>query len=118
MVASRPTTPTWCTFGPSPKFPARRSTDPKAAVRHIRAPRLGRREPPFYNEVAIPGGLLMEVREAIRLKRAVREFDPRPLSDEAVGRILGAGRRAQSSENTQPWHFIAVRDRATLQALP
>ena len=59
----------------------------------------------------------MEVREAIRLKRAVREFDPRPLSDEAVGRILGAGRRAQSSKNTQPWHFIAVRDRATLQAL-
>jgi nitroreductase len=59
----------------------------------------------------------MEVGEAIRLKRAVREFDPRPLPDEAVGRILGAGRRAQSSKNTQPWHFIAIRKRATLEAL-
>ncbi len=59
----------------------------------------------------------MEVAEAIRLKRAVREFDPRPLPDEAVGRILRAGRRAQSSKNTQPWHFIAIRERATLEAL-
>jgi nitroreductase len=59
----------------------------------------------------------MEVGEAIRLKRAVREFDPRPLPDEAVGRILGAGRRAQSSKNTQPWHFVAIRERATLEAL-
>jgi nitroreductase len=31
--------------------------------------------------------------------------------------ILNAGRRAQSSKNTQPWQFIAVRERATLQAL-
>jgi nitroreductase len=59
----------------------------------------------------------MEVGEAIRLKRAVREFDPGPLPDEAVGRILRAGRRAQSSKNTQPWHFIAIRERATLEAL-
>src|SRR3989304_13097 len=59
----------------------------------------------------------MEVVEAIRLKRAVREFDPRPLPDEVLQRILWAGGRAQSSKNTQPWHFIAVRDRATLQAL-
>ena len=59
----------------------------------------------------------MEVVEAIRLKRAVREFDPRPLPDEALQRILWAGSRAQSSKNTQPCHFIAIRNRSTLEAL-
>jgi nitroreductase len=59
----------------------------------------------------------MDVAEAIRTKRAVRVFQDRPLPDEVVTAILNAGRRAQSSKNTQPWHFIAVRDRATLAAL-
>lgn len=59
----------------------------------------------------------MEVAEAIRLKRAVREFDSRPVPDDAVQRILWAGRRAQSSKNTQPWHFIAIRDRSVLEGL-
>ncbi len=31
--------------------------------------------------------------------------------------ILNAGRRAQSSKNTQPWHFIAVQDPGRLKAL-
>lgn len=59
----------------------------------------------------------MDVWDAIRTKRAVRKFTDQPLPDEVAGRILDAGRRSQSSKNTQPWHFIAVRDRATLEAL-
>jgi nitroreductase len=59
----------------------------------------------------------MDVMEAIQTKRAVREFQDKPLSDEAVKTILNAGRRSQSSKNSQPWEFIAVRDRSTLQAL-
>lgn len=59
----------------------------------------------------------MDVAQAIRLKRAVREFAPTPLTDEQVLNILSAGRRAQSSKNTQPWHFIAIRQRETLLAL-
>jgi len=59
----------------------------------------------------------MNVSDAIRTKRAVRQFSEQPLPDEAVGAILNAGRRAQSSKNTQPWHFIAIRDRATLKSL-
>jgi nitroreductase len=34
-----------------------------------------------------------------------------------VRAILNAGRRAQSSKNSQPWHFVAVRERETLVAL-
>lgn len=59
----------------------------------------------------------MDVWDAIRSKRAVRQFKDEPLPDEAVHRILDAGRRSQSSKNTQPWHFIAVRDRDRLQQL-
>ncbi len=59
----------------------------------------------------------MDVAKAIRTKRAVREFDGRPLPDAVVRTILEAGRRAQSAKNTQPWHFIAIRDRETLRAL-
>lgn len=59
----------------------------------------------------------MDVAEAIRLKRAIRDFAPTPLTDDQVLAILHAGRRAQSSKNTQPWHFIAIRQRETLLAL-
>ena len=59
----------------------------------------------------------MTVSELIRTKRAVRQFTDEPLSEEAIRSILNAGRRAQSSKNTQPWHFIAIRDRATLRQL-
>ena len=59
----------------------------------------------------------MDVSEAIRYKRAVREFQPRPLKPEEMRAILEAGRRAQSSKNTQPWTFLAITRRETLQAL-
>ena len=59
----------------------------------------------------------MNVSEAITLKRAVRQFSDQPLPESAVRAILNAGRRAQSSKNTQPWHFIALREKAALQAL-
>lgn len=59
----------------------------------------------------------MNVSEAIRTKRAVRKFEDRPLPEEAVRAILNAGRRSQSSKNEQAWQFIAIRDKAILQAL-
>lgn len=59
----------------------------------------------------------MNVLDAIRAKRAVRQFSPNPLPDDAIRAILNAGRRAQSSKNTQPWQFIAVTDKDTLRQL-
>ena len=59
----------------------------------------------------------MTVSELIRTKRAIRQFTGEPLPEEAIRTILNAGRRAQSSKNTQPWHFIAIRDRTTLRQL-
>jgi len=59
----------------------------------------------------------MDVLEAIASKRAVRHFTDQPIADADLRVILNAGRRAQSSKNTQPWTFIAIRDRQTLQRL-
>jgi len=59
----------------------------------------------------------MKVSDAIRLKRAVRKFTPEPLPQEVILAILNAGRRSQSSKNSQPWHFIAITDKAILKAL-
>jgi nitroreductase len=59
----------------------------------------------------------MTVSELIRTKRAVRQFTDEPISEEAIRSILNAGRRGQSSKNTQPWYFIAIRDRETLRHL-
>jgi nitroreductase len=59
----------------------------------------------------------MNTSDAIRLKRAVRKFKDEPLPEETILAILNAGRRAQSSKNSQPWHFIAITDKTVLQAL-
>lgn len=59
----------------------------------------------------------MDVLEAIRGKRAIRQFTDQPLPEEAVRTILDAGRRAQSSKNSQRWQFAAVRNKETLAKL-
>ena len=59
----------------------------------------------------------MNVSDAIRFKRAVRQFKDEPLPETAILTILNAGRRSQSSKNTQPWHFIAITDKAILKQL-
>ena len=59
----------------------------------------------------------MDVLDAIRVKRAVRDFAPTPLPEDAVRTILNAGRRAQSSKNSQPWQFVVVTDKDILRQL-
>ncbi len=60
---------------------------------------------------------MMNVSDAIRFKRAIRKFTEQPLPEETILAILNAGRRAQSSKNTQPWHFIAITDKTALRRL-
>lgn len=59
----------------------------------------------------------MNVLEVIRTKRATRKFSSQAVSEEMIRTVVDAGRRAQSSKNTQPWHFIVVRERELLKAL-
>ncbi len=59
----------------------------------------------------------MNVLEAIRLRRSVREFraEAPPLLD--VLTVIDAARMAPSGHNPQPWSFIIVSRRETLTAL-
>jgi nitroreductase len=59
----------------------------------------------------------MNTLEAIRLKRAIRQFTDQPIPEIAAMTILNAGRQAQSSKNSQPWNFIAISDKTRLTAL-
>jgi nitroreductase len=54
---------------------------------------------------------------AIRSRRVVRKFADRPLEPDHLERILRAGRRANSSKNSQRWAFIVCRDREHLREL-
>src|SRR5574340_1573147 len=59
----------------------------------------------------------MDIFQAIKTLRAVRQYTDQPIGDECLGRILEAGRWAGSAKNTQPWRFIVVRNRETLARL-
>ncbi len=59
----------------------------------------------------------MQTLDAIRTKRAVRKYTDQAVPENIIREILNAGRRSQSSKNTQPWDFIVVRDRAMLGQL-
>src|SRR5919199_3240110 len=62
-------------------------------------------------------GTARTVLEAIRTFRSVRQFADQPVPDEIIRQIVNAGRRAQSSKNTQAWIFVVVRERETLARL-
>jgi nitroreductase len=59
----------------------------------------------------------VETWDALRARRNVRQFSDRPVPDEALDRILDAGRRAPSAGNWQPWDFVLVTDTAQLAEL-
>lgn len=59
----------------------------------------------------------METYRAIMTMRSVRHFLVKPVPDPVLHRILEAGRWTGSAKNVQPWQFIVVRNRETLNKL-
>jgi nitroreductase len=59
----------------------------------------------------------MDVFEAIRTVLAVREFQDKPVPEEAIRRIVESAHLTASSRNGQPWHFIVVRDPGAIRRL-
>jgi nitroreductase len=59
----------------------------------------------------------METFDAIRTVLAVRRFKDTPIPEPVVRQIVEAGRLTASGGNSQPWHFIVVRDKETLRRL-
>lgn len=59
----------------------------------------------------------MQVFECVRTRRAVREYKAKPIPDGVILRIVEAGRLAPNSKNSQPWHYVIVKDRVNLVKL-
>jgi len=59
----------------------------------------------------------MDAYQLLVTLRAVRHFTEQPLPDDVLNRILQAARWTGSAKNTQPWQFVVVRQRETLQEL-
>ena len=58
----------------------------------------------------------MDAYLAIVSRREVRDYDGRPLAEDAVRRILEAGRLAGSSRNRQQRRFVVLSDREAVAA--
>ena len=59
----------------------------------------------------------MDVYDAVTTVLAVREYRPDPVPDDVLHRIVEAGRLTASAMNRQPWSFVVVRDRATIDQI-
>jgi nitroreductase len=55
------------------------------------------------------GGLL-EVFDALRIRKSVRAYELKQIPDEVLMKVLEAGRISPSANNAQPWHFIVIKD--------
>ena len=49
--------------------------------------------------------------------RAVRQFRPDPIPQEIVDAVLDVARWSGSASNKQPWEFVVIRNKETLQVL-
>lgn len=52
----------------------------------------------------------MDVIEAIRARRDTHRFLPTPVPDQKLQAVLGAARLAPSTDGSQPWKFVVIRD--------
>jgi nitroreductase len=59
----------------------------------------------------------MDFSTVIKTRRSVRAFSDKPVPDDALNRILEAGRLAPSACNFQPWRLIVVKDAAARNQL-
>lgn len=59
----------------------------------------------------------MQFEDVVRKRRTVRKFLDRPVPEKVVEKIVEMALHAPSSMNGQPWRFIVIRDRKTLERL-
>jgi len=59
----------------------------------------------------------LELYRAIRTRRSIRRYKPDPVPDKIIRKITRAASWAPSASNNQPWEFVVVRERNTLEKL-
>jgi nitroreductase len=61
--------------------------------------------------------MLARVIETLRTVRQIRQYAPDPVPDDVIEQLLQVARWTGSSTNSQPWHFVVVRDRDALRGI-
>lgn len=51
-----------------------------------------------------------ELHRFLRTRRSIRRFQPDPVADEVILRVIATATYAPSAHNTQPWRFVIVND--------
>jgi nitroreductase len=59
----------------------------------------------------------MEAIEALMTRRSIRKYTDRPVPGQVVEQLLRAAMAAPSAGNQQPWHFVVIRDRTSLESV-
>ena len=59
----------------------------------------------------------MEFDEVIKTRRSIRKYKGTPVPRESLMKILEAARIAPSAGHRQPWHFVVVEDKETIEKL-
>ena len=59
----------------------------------------------------------MEVMEAVFTRRSIRKYKDKPVEKEKTERLLRAAMQAPSAANQQPWEFIVLQEKASLEKL-
>jgi len=60
----------------------------------------------------------MDTLEAIRTRRSVRRYQPNPVPEELVRKLLEAAMLAPSAANQQAWHFVVLDERDLMDRIP
>lgn len=51
-------------------------------------------------------------------RRSIRKYTEQEVSDKVIEQLLKAAMAAPSAGNEQPWQYIVIRDRETMNAIP
>ena len=49
-----------------------------------------------------------DLRAFLRTRRSIRRFQPTPIADEVIARLIATATHAPSAHNLQPWRFVVV----------
>lgn len=60
----------------------------------------------------------MDALNTLFSRRSIRKYDQEGVTEDSIKTVLEAAMSAPSAGNQQPWHFIVITDRGTLDMIP
>jgi nitroreductase len=59
----------------------------------------------------------MDLLEGLQTRRSIRTYTDQPVNREQLREIIRLGTMAPSGQNNQPWRFVTIKNKETLQKL-